>query len=272
MDFKLKYEIIKRYLPCPSDRRRGLLMSPGVRYIVAHDTGNPGTTARQNVAYFTNQPNLSASAHLFVDGEEIIECVPALTGPPEKAWHVLYNTVIDAHLYGHKANDAAIGIEYCYGGAIDADQAYARYVWLIAYACHRYGLDPARAVVGHFLLDPQRKTDPVSGLMHSRRSYDQLLRDVVSEYHECLGQPDPHAAEPKREPVPVVVVTTVALNIRRGQPNCRAEIHATAAPGTRLAYVASVDNGQAINGNTLWYQDADRNFFWSGATRPAPTD
>ena len=56
-------------------------MSPGVKFVVAHDTGNPNSTAGQNVAYYEQSRNeLSASAHLFVDDREIIECIPALTG------------------------------------------------------------------------------------------------------------------------------------------------------------------------------------------------
>jgi len=271
MGFKLKFDIVSHYLPCPSDRRRGLRMMPGVRYIVAHDTGNPGTTAWQNVSYFCRDTQVAASAHLFVDDKQIIECVPALTAAPEKAWHVLYSVQQDAHLYGHKANDAAIGVEYCYGGAINADLAYQRYLWVIAYACYRYGLDPATSVVGHFILDPKRKTDPMSGLAYSRRSYEQLLRDVVSEYHDCCGEPDPGAVVLAARNASGQVQTTVALNIRLGQPSCRAPIHATATPGTRLHYVGQVINGQPINGNPLWYQDSNGNYFWSGATTPVTT-
>ena len=82
MTFELKYPIEVDYLPWPTDRRRGLPMVPGVRFLVAHDTGNTGSTARQNVHYFKHSPDQSASAHLFVDDKQIIECVPALTGPP----------------------------------------------------------------------------------------------------------------------------------------------------------------------------------------------
>jgi hypothetical protein len=41
MAFKEKYTITPAYLTSPSKRRSGLLMSPGVKFIVAHDTGNP---------------------------------------------------------------------------------------------------------------------------------------------------------------------------------------------------------------------------------------
>jgi hypothetical protein len=43
------------------------------------------------------------------------------------------------------------------------------------------------SIVGHCLLDPRRKTDPVSGLRAGGRTYDQLLADVVLEYQNCLN-------------------------------------------------------------------------------------
>ncbi|CAN5279771.1 hypothetical protein BH09BAC2_BH09BAC2_02510 [soil metagenome] len=52
-----------------------------------------------------------------------------------------------------------------------------------------YALDPTTSVTGHFFLDPKRKTDPVTGLAHSRRSYDRLLKDIVLEYNDCIGAP-----------------------------------------------------------------------------------
>jgi hypothetical protein len=262
--FTMKYQIRGQYLTKPSKRRSGQALSPGVKFLVAHDTGNPGSTANGNVRYYENSKDeMSASAHLFVDDKEIIECIPALlTTPPEKAWHVLYSVPTDDQLFGCNANDAAIGFEYCYGGRIDADEAYRKYVWVMAYACHTYGLDPKKSIVGHFFLDPQRKTDPVTGLAQSRRTYDQLLRDVASEYETCLDRTPPGG------------VTTVAqsglatanarLNIRQGAPHTRAPIHQTVVRGTQLPYSGMVPNGEAINGNPVWYADEAGHYFWSG--------
>ena len=70
-----------------------MAISPFVKFIVAHDTGNPGSTAQNNVSYYEKTNNeTEASAHIFIDDKEIIECIPALTSnKPEKAWHVRYN-------------------------------------------------------------------------------------------------------------------------------------------------------------------------------------
>lgn len=188
MPFKQKYQIIPRYLTNYTSRRSGLLISSGVKFVVAHDTGNPSSTAANNVAYYERTANEAyASAHIFVDDKEIIECIPALTSDePEKAWHVLYNVSKDNEMYGYEANDAAVGVEYCYGANINAADSYKRYVWVLAYACYKFNLDPAKAIVGHFILDPARKTDPRSGLAASGRSYEQLLKDVVSEYNNSI--------------------------------------------------------------------------------------
>jgi N-acetylmuramoyl-L-alanine amidase len=267
MSFTQKYIITPKYLSPNTKRRSGKLMTPGVKFIVAHDTGNPNSTASGNVRYYENSKNTeSASAHLFVDDKEIIECIPALTAEkPERAWHVLYNVNTDNQLYGYDANDAAIGVEYCYGAKIDADEAYRKFVWVLAYICHKYGLDPATSVVGHCFLDPQRKTDPVSGLMYSRRTYEQLLRDVVTEYNECKG------ATPKQYTFTAMtgsVKTNTKLNIRKNEPTAKGILAQVVPAAVTLAYVGYVTDGEKINGNAKWYKDNNGNYFWSGGVTP----
>jgi N-acetylmuramoyl-L-alanine amidase len=187
MQFKLKYSIDKQYLTKGTKRRSGNKIN-NVKFIVAHDTGNKNSTAQNNVTYYQRSNNeMSASAHIFVDDKNIIECIPALTDTPEKAWHVLYNVTTDNKMFGADANDVAIGVEYCYGSNIDSNEAYKRYVWTLAYICYKFNLDPAKAIVGHHILDPNRKTDPVSGLRDSGRTYAQLLKDVVAEYKDCTS-------------------------------------------------------------------------------------
>jgi N-acetylmuramoyl-L-alanine amidase CwlA/murein DD-endopeptidase MepM/ murein hydrolase activator NlpD len=269
MSFLQKYTITPHYLTKPSKRRSGKLIMGGVKFIVAHDTGNPSSTATNNVSYYERtRDEQSASAHIFVDDKEIIECIPALTAPSEKAWHVLYRVETDNHIYGYDANDAAIGVEYCYGGHIDADEAYRKYVWVIANICERFNLDPATAVVGHFFLDPTRKTDPVTGLAQSRRTYDQLLKDIVTEYHTCVGAvvnaPLPPTTELSFTDQAGKIVTTAKLNIRKDTPRRTADIVQVLPAGTHLDYVGWVTDGEAVNGNSKWYRDANGHYFWSG--------
>lgn len=273
MAFLNKYAVIPQYLSKPSKRRSGLFISPGVKFVVAHDTGNPRSTAAGNVGYYERSRDVeSASAHIFVDDKQIIECIPALTAPPEKAWHVLYNVDTDNRMYGYNANDAAIGVEYCYGDNINADEAYRRYVWTIAFICHTFGLDPAISVVGHAFLDPTRKTDPGSGLGYSRRSYEQLLRDIPAEYQACIAATGgsttaaPATQISTRIDQPGVAQVAAKLNVRKGQPSRMADIAQVVMPGTKLTYDGWVSDGEPVNGNARWFFDANKNYFWSGAT------
>lgn len=258
----LEYPILAHYLSTPSKRRAGLPMRQKVRFLVAHDTGNSGSTAAGNVRYYQDSRNeISASAHLFVDDRQVLECVPALTGPPEKAWHVLYGVPEDNRRYGCNANDAAIGVEYCFGPNINADEAYRRYVWVLAYACWKFQLDPARDIVGHHVLDPARKTDPKSGLALSHRSYGQLLLDVPATFARYSGQLAPAPAP--LSAVAGTVTARTALNIRQGEPFRRAPARLVPA-GAALPFVCTVQ-GENVNENATWYALPNNEYCWSGA-------
>lgn len=186
MAFKQKYDILKDYLPAGTKRRPGGKIQ--VRFIVAHDSGNPGSTAKGNINYYRNTPTIAASAQIFNDDKEIRECIPALTGTPERAYHVIYDVTTDNKMFGDDANDIAIGVEYCWGGKINATESYKRYVWVLAYLCYKFGLDPARDIVGHDTLDPKRKIDPTNGLKKSvGLTFAKLISDVKAEYKECTG-------------------------------------------------------------------------------------
>ncbi|MBA4312235.1 MAG: N-acetylmuramoyl-L-alanine amidase [Chlorobiaceae bacterium] len=263
MPFDPEKDLIAKYLSKPSKRRSGIPMTMPVKFIVAHDTGNPGSTASGNVRYYENSRHeISASAHIFVDDKEIIECIPALTGQPEVAYHVRKNMEQDNILYGVNANDAAIGIEYCYGGKIKSDDAYKKYVSVIAFAIKKFNLPPKGAVVGHYFLDPCRKTDPLTGLADSRRTYDQLLKDVEAEYLDQTGgaQNIPLNIHPQINSI----ITTSKLNLRKNEPSTRTDIVNTVSVGTKLEYIGWTDDGERINGVSKWYKTPEGYFFWSG--------
>jgi hypothetical protein len=59
------------------------------------------------------------------------------------------------------------------------------------------------------------------------------------------------------------------LNVRKAEPRQRAAVHQVASVGTVLTSVAFVDTGDPVNGNPVWCQDPNGNFFWSGAVIPA---
>lgn len=255
----MKYSITQDLLPSGTKRRAGVQADPIV-FAVAHDTGNPGSTARQNVTFYRNSANdTSASAHLFVDDKEILECIPAFGKQTEKAWHVLKRAVTrDNALFGCDANDAAIGVEYCYGGSINADEAYKRYVWTLAYVCFMHKLDPVTTIVGHFILDPGRKTDPRTGLHASGRSYEQLLFDVIDEYNtEFASKPQPVKNGGRAR-------TKGKLNVRKA-PSVHAKIKTTLPAGSWVNFVTAV-SGDIVQGINKWYQLAEDEYVWSGGT------
>lgn len=188
MGFKMKYDIVPKYLTAGSKRRSGIKAGT-IKFIVAHDTGNPGSTAQNNVTYYErSRDELSASAHLFVDHKEILECIPALTGTPEKAWHVMESKPKDNELFGCDSNNNAIGVELCYGGGVDTKTAYAKYIWTMAYICYKFNINPLTHITGHYILDPERRSDPMTAFKTIGKTFDQFLKDVKAELDECTKE------------------------------------------------------------------------------------
>jgi len=177
-------QLITKYILSGTKRRSGLKLN-GVKFIVAHDTGNPGSTALQNANYYTSTPNeAEVSAHAFVDDTGVIEVVP----DSEKAWHVRYTETIDNILFGGDANDYALGIELCYGGKIDNIAAYRNYVEYIASKCIKFGLK-SNNIAGHFQLDPARRKDPITALNTIGKTWDQFKQDVQFAIDKSNPQP-----------------------------------------------------------------------------------
>ena len=75
-----------------------------VQYIVVHYTANNGDRAESNGKYF-QQPNRNASAHYFVDENDVVQSVK----DSDTAWHC------GAKNYKHNKcrNDNSIGVEMC---------------------------------------------------------------------------------------------------------------------------------------------------------------
>ncbi len=77
-----------------------------IQFIVIHYTANNGDTAKNNVDYFANNPNLAASAHYFVDEKSVWQSVK----DSDTAYHCGTSTG-----YKHPScrNGNSIGIELC---------------------------------------------------------------------------------------------------------------------------------------------------------------
>ncbi|MGP0583718.1 peptidoglycan recognition protein family protein [Paenibacillus timonensis] len=190
---KTKYPIERRYITKRSNTRPGTRLKSGTpAFFVAHDTGNPGATADNHYTYFNNLTDRSASAHVFIDDTKILEIIPTGTGPDsaEKAWHVLYNVTTDNDQFGYDANDAALGVELCYGAKINFAEAYKRYVWYLAYCCDRWGKNPSTYIASHKQLDPGRKADCEQALAVGGKTLKNLITDVAAELAAPIAPPD----------------------------------------------------------------------------------
>lgn len=111
--------------------------SSAIRYLVIHYTGAPGT-ARNNGAYFASRGDIGASAHYFVDAQDIVQSVP----DGDRAWHC------GAASYRHPEcrNDNSIGVELCcYQDASERwrfePETVANAVQLVRELMAQYGID-----------------------------------------------------------------------------------------------------------------------------------
>jgi len=169
-------------------RRRGRPLDDGVVFFVDHDTGNPNSTARNNVDYFKRTYNqASASAHLFVDDKEVIMCIPAFENP-EVAFHVLYGITTDNEMFDNDSNDSAIGIELCYfpNDKNRTLKAYNNYIDVAVDLAIFHKVHP-RQRVGHFSLDPARKYDPKNALGIIGKTYTDMVNDIQAEYERRVN-------------------------------------------------------------------------------------
>lgn len=248
------YTVIPELAPLGSKRRPGAKIQKMV-FLVAHDTGNPGASARAHARWYQNDPNPPpdkvSSAHLFVDDRDVIETVPSglIAGSAaEIAYHVRYNVPTDNQMFGADANSAAIGVELCYGGTISPAETYSRYVWTLARLCVGHGLDPARRIVGHEVLDPGRKHDPSQGLKAIGKTYDGLIDDVAETVAgfgaNLAGTAAPVALEKR--------AAKVHLNVRDGASSS-AQKRFTLAPG-EVVDIVSVQQGERVYGIADWCQ------------------
>jgi N-acetylmuramoyl-L-alanine amidase len=172
-----EYSITRDYIPVGNSRPG--IKNEGIRFLVSHDTGNAGSTAYNNRTFFAKNP-YNASAHTLIDDQYILEIIPL----EEKAWHVRYEVTVDNHIYGNDANDIAIGIELCWGGTINFEETYKRYVWYHAYLLDRFQLDSEKDIISHQRLDPTRRSDPNNALNRYGITWATFITDVKNTYQE----------------------------------------------------------------------------------------
>ena len=141
--------------------RRGEKLK-GVKNIVIHYVGNPGTTAQQNRDYFNND-DTTVSAHFLVGLEgEVIQCIPL----DEKSSAT------------NDRNGDTISIEVCHPDETGKfnSKTYQSLVRLTAWLCDRYHLDE-QDVIRHY--DVTGKECPLYYVEHP---------DAWEEFKEDVGK------------------------------------------------------------------------------------
>nr|DAZ23506.1 MAG TPA: LYSK HYDROLASE, ENDOLYSIN [Caudoviricetes sp.] len=181
------------FLPYGTRRTGQKLDTGNAIFAVYHDTGNPGSTAQQNVDYYKNTYDIdwasTASAHFFVDDKECIICVPL----DEKAWHVLYDTPTDNYYFGDDANDAAFGGELCYF-ADDTDRslkALDNFARVFAVLFDSWDIDHWNKCPGHQDIQAD-KQDPGNALEACGYGRDDIdvIDNLVQKYMDSGDSQD----------------------------------------------------------------------------------
>lgn len=181
----------EQLIPIKSKRRSGQRIKK-VKFFVDHDTGNPGSTAQNNVDYYIRSCNdMSASAHAFIDDKEVIICIPCYSDTMEKAWHVMYDKPKDNQVYGIDSNDGAIGIELCYfpGDKARSQKSYQNYIEFAAMLCQEHKVSPVMRS-SHKELDPQRRNDPDNALKLIGKTYQDMKNDIAATYNTLCESTD----------------------------------------------------------------------------------
>lgn len=109
-----------------------------IQWIVIHFTAGKGDTAKNNADYFARCSGLNASAHFFVDENEIWQTVNLAN----TAWHCGSET---GYYYNSCRNVNSIGIEMCSdwknGEYVITMETQKRTVKLVQWLMEQYGID-----------------------------------------------------------------------------------------------------------------------------------
>lgn len=138
----------------------------GVKNIVIHYVGNPGTSAQNNRDYY-NKPTTEVSSHFLVGLEgEIIQCVPLWEKSAASNWR----------------NNDTISIEVCHPDETGQfnDASYSSAVRLTAWLLNELGLDESD-VIRHYDI-----TEKLCPLYYVERedAWEQLKNDIGTKLNE----------------------------------------------------------------------------------------
>ena len=216
--------------------------SRNVAYVVMHYTGNSKDTAKANANYFSGAGR-NASAHFFVDNEEIYQSVELR----DTAWHC------GARSYKHGScrNANSVGIEMCCtaGNYRISDRTKENAAYLCAFLCEMLGIGASGVdsyVLRHY--DVTGKNCPAQMVSNPTewQAFKNKVKGILGGSASTGGQQ--HTAQPTTNNVTEyrVKIDTDVLNVRIG-------------PGTDYGIATEVKRGEVYtivgevkNGSTTW--------------------
>lgn len=174
------------YISKNDHSRPGTLLK-GVKKLVLHWTSNPGASAANHQKYFNNLKDRYASAHIFVDKEEVICIIPL----NEMAYHAndtYQRSELGVAFRGvpeisPNANQWSIGVEMCVekDGTI-SKEVINRTVQVFAELCKMYKLTE-NDIVRHYDIThkpcPEPFVDNVQLFIDFKKQVGNLLHPVV---------------------------------------------------------------------------------------------
>ena len=216
------------------------------KYIVIHYTGNKKDTAYANANYFKS-PNRNASAHFFVDDNNIYQTVAL----KNKAWHC------GGYTYYHSdcRNSNAIGIEMCCtaGNYRVSAKTITNTAYLTANLCKRTGISASEVdkyILRHY--DVTHKSCPAQMANGGKNDADWIafknqVKKILGGGTSSSATKKPTSTTSTTKKVSYIVSVTVdGLNIRKG-------------PGTTYKILGTIrDRGsytivkEKKVGNTTW--------------------
>lgn len=157
----------------PSNYRKGREFP--VHWIVLHFTANNGDTAKNNADYFANNENLRASAHYFVDPNEIYQSVK----DTDTAWHC--GRERGGSYFNDCRNANSIGIEMCSvirnGVYVIPDETVRNAAELVRYLMERHHV-PVSRVCRHY--DVTHKSCPEPWVRNPKQ-WEKFLEMLEAE-------------------------------------------------------------------------------------------
>jgi N-acetylmuramoyl-L-alanine amidase CwlA len=157
----------------PSNYRKGREFP--INWICLHFTANNGDTAKNNADYFANNANLRASAHYFVDPNEIYQSVK----DSDTAWHC--GRERGGSYYNDCRNANSIGIEMCSvirnGVYVIPDETVRNAAELVRYLMARHHV-PVSRVCRHYDVTHKECPEP---WVRNPKQWENFLKMLEAE-------------------------------------------------------------------------------------------